>query len=79
MNTIWIVLPILTLLMFDLGLSLRLEDFGRVFRKPWPIATSPFIFASDEMAIPAILYSLMMNIVLLTYVFLLRRHDRLRQ
>ena len=31
------------------------------------------------MAIPAILYSLMMNIVLLTYVFLLRRHDRLRQ
>ena len=34
MNTIWIVLPILTLLMFDLGLSLRLEDFGRVFRKP---------------------------------------------
>ena len=43
------------------------------------IASSPIIFASDEMAIPAILYSLMMNIVLLTYVFLLRRRDRLRQ
>lgn len=42
MNTIWIVLPILTLLMFDLGLSLRLEDFGRVFRKPWPIAVALF-------------------------------------
>lgn len=40
MNTIWIVLPILTLLMFDLGLALRFEDFGRVFRHPWPIAVA---------------------------------------
>ena len=37
---IWIVLPILTLLMFDLGLSLRFEDFGRVFRSPWPIVVA---------------------------------------
>lgn len=37
---IWIVLPILTLLMFDLGLSLQFEDFGRVFRSPWPIAVA---------------------------------------
>ena len=42
MNTIWIVLPILTLLMFDLGLSLRLEDFGKVFRKPGPVAVALF-------------------------------------
>ena len=42
MNTIWIVLPILTLLMFDLGLSLRLEDFGKVFRHPWPLAVALF-------------------------------------
>ena len=40
MNTIWIVLPILTLLMFDLGLALRFEDFGKVFRRPWPIAVA---------------------------------------
>ena len=40
MNTIWIVLPSLTLLMFDLGLALRLEDFGKVFRHPWPIAVA---------------------------------------
>ena len=39
---IWIVLPILTLLMFDLGLSLRLEDFGKVFREPWPLAVALF-------------------------------------
>ena len=35
---IWIVLPILTLLMFDLGLTLKFEDFGKAFRSPWPIA-----------------------------------------
>ena len=40
MNTIWIVLPILTLLMFDLGLSLRFEDFGKVFRRPWPMVVA---------------------------------------
>ena len=40
MNTIWIVLPILTLLMFDLGLSLRFEDFGKVFRRPWPLVVA---------------------------------------
>ena len=39
---IWIVLPILTLLMFDLGLSLKFEDFGKVFRCPWPIVIALF-------------------------------------
>ena len=39
---IWIVLPILTLLMFDLGLSLKFDDFGKVFQKPWPIAIALF-------------------------------------
>ena len=42
MNTIWIVLPILTLLMFDLGLTLRFEDFGKVFRSPRPMAVALF-------------------------------------
>lgn len=40
MNTVWIVLPILTLLMFDLGLSLKLADFGKVIRRPWPVAVA---------------------------------------
>ena len=40
--TIWIVLPILTLLMFDLGLSLGLDDFGKVFKHPLPIAIALF-------------------------------------
>ena len=34
MNTIWIVLPILTVLMFDLGLTLRLKDFYLVLVRP---------------------------------------------
>ena len=34
MNTIFIVVPILTVLMFDLGLTLKLDDFGRVIREP---------------------------------------------
>lgn len=40
MNTIYIVLPILTLLMSDLGLSLRLEDFGKVVRHPGAIVVA---------------------------------------
>ena len=40
------------------------------------IASSPIIFANEEMAIPAILYSLMMNIVLLIYVGVVRRRGR---
>ena len=39
---IWMLLPILTLLMFDLGLSLRVEDFGKVFRQPGPLAVALF-------------------------------------
>ena len=39
---IWIVLPILALLMFDLGLTLRFEDFGRVVTRPWPIVVALF-------------------------------------
>ena len=37
------------------------------------VASSPFIFANEQMAIPAILYSLMMNIVLLIYVGVVRK------
>lgn len=40
------------------------------------IATSPLIFDSGEMAIPAIVYALVMNVVLLGYLQLLRRRDR---
>ena len=42
MNTIWIVLPILTLLMFELGLTLRPADFSRFKTAPLPILTGLF-------------------------------------
>lgn len=37
------------------------------------IASSPFIFNSGEMALPAIIYALMMNVILLIYVYFIRR------
>jgi len=37
MNTIFIVLPILTLLMFDLGLVLKPEDFRMIATRPKPV------------------------------------------
>lgn len=32
------------------------------------IASSPFIFDSGEMAIPSIIYALIMNVILLLYI-----------
>lgn len=37
MNTIFIVLPILALLMFDLGLTLRPHDFRLILQRPLPV------------------------------------------
>ena len=40
------------------------------------VASSPFIFNSGEMALPAIVYALLMNLILLTYVYFIRRKLR---
>ena len=40
MNTIWIVMPILTVLMFSLGLSLKLKDFARIAKQPRAVAVA---------------------------------------
>ena len=39
------------------------------------IASSPLIFNSGEMALPAIIYALLMNVILLLYVYSIRRRD----
>lgn len=39
------------------------------------IASSPFIFNSGEMALPAIIYALLMNVILLLYVYCIRRKE----
>ena len=40
------------------------------------IATSPFIFNDGSMALPAIVYALLMNVILLTYVWIIRRKSK---
>ena len=40
------------------------------------IASSPFIFNSGEMALPAIIYALLMNVILLVYVYFIRRKEK---
>ena len=40
------------------------------------VASSPFVFNNDVMAIPAIIYALMMNIILLTYVGVVKVRQR---
>lgn len=40
------------------------------------IATSPFIFNNAEMALPAIIYALMMNVILLIYVAIIRKKEK---
>ena len=40
------------------------------------IASSPFIFNNGEMALPAICYALLMNAILLTYVYFIRRKQK---
>lgn len=42
MNSVFIVLPILTLLMFQLGLTLKLNDFKLIFQKPKPVIVALF-------------------------------------
>ena len=39
------------------------------------IASSPFVFNNDTIAIPAIIYSLMMNIFLIAYVGICKAID----
>mgnify|MGYP003290766357 CR=1 FL=1 len=40
------------------------------------IASSPLIFNSGEMALPAICYALLMNVILLTYVYCIRQKQK---
>lgn len=39
------------------------------------MAASPFVFNNETMAVPAIIYSMMMNVILITYVFGCKRGE----
>ena len=43
------------------------------------VATSPFVFNDGAIAVPSIIYALMMNVILLTYVFVIRTIPRLHR
>lgn len=42
------------------------------------IASSPFIFNNGEMALPAIIYALLMNVILLIYVAVVKKSENLK-
>ncbi len=53
MNSIIIVLPILTLLMFQLGLTLRVSDFTMIVRRPKPVLVA---LAGQIVLLPVLAY-----------------------
>ena len=55
MNAIWIVLPILTLLMFELGLTLQTEDFKLFRKRPRPIIAG---LAGQIILLPTLAFAL---------------------
>lgn len=55
MNTIWIVFPILTLLMFELGLTLQLKDFLLFRHRPLPVWLG---LAGQLAVLPALAFAL---------------------
>lgn len=55
MSSILIVLPILSLLMFDLGLALRVSDFAMVFKRPRAVITGVL---GQILLLPAIVFML---------------------
>ena len=67
MNPIFIVLPILTLLMFDLGLTLKLQDFALVVRQPRAALVG---LCGQLILLPLIAYALALTLHLPPYYFI---------
>lgn len=55
MNSVLIVLPILTLLMFELGLTVKVSDFTRLVRRPRPVIVA---LIGQIAVLPAIAFAL---------------------
>lgn len=65
MNTVFIVLPILTLLMFELGLTVKLADFRLLAKDPKPV----FIALFGQIVLLPIIAFILANIFHLTPLF----------
>lgn len=55
MNTIWIVMPILIILMFLLGIGLKVESFKEVFRRPKAVLVGTF---AQIILLPAVAFGI---------------------
>lgn len=55
MNAVWIVLPILTLLMFELGLTLEIKDFKLFCQRPYPVIAG---LAGQIILLPVLAFAL---------------------
>ncbi|MDE6366348.1 MAG: bile acid:sodium symporter family protein [Muribaculaceae bacterium] len=55
MSSVFIVMPILTMLMFDLGLELKVKDFALVFSRPRAVIAG---LAGQIILLPLIVYAL---------------------
>lgn len=55
MNAVWIVLPILTLLMFELGLTLEIKDFKLFRQRPYPVIAG---LAGQIILLPVLAFTL---------------------
>ena len=65
MNTVFIVLPILTLLMFELGLTVKLADFRLLAKDPKPV----FIALFGQIVLLPIIAFILASIFHLTPLF----------
>lgn len=66
MSSVLIVLPILIVLMFDLGLGLRLADFGLIFKRPRALLTG---LLGQIVFLPALAFTLATFFGLKDYLF----------
>lgn len=66
MNSVLIVLPILIILMFDLGLGLRVENFGLIFKRPRALLTG---LLGQIVLLPSLAFTLATFFGLKDYLF----------
>lgn len=66
MSSVLIVLPILVVLMFDLGLGLRMADFGLIFKRPRALLTG---LTGQIVFLPALAFALGTFFGLRDYLF----------
>ena len=76
MKQVMIVMPVGKLLVQNIILLLVPLAAGSLFRNLFPEAAVRVRKILGEMALPAICYALLMNVILLAYVYFIRRKQK---